>query len=99
MYRTHSIRTTNTSTRDSPRQRRIDDARKTFTSTVGKTDILPATVFRKGIIIVSLKEGIIQEQDTLKEVHQGEHLEPSKSLTTPSPASFPIELQLEAQNK
>jgi hypothetical protein len=59
MYRTHSIRITNTSIRESPRQRRIEDTRKVFASTMGKDDILPATVIRKRITIASLKEGII----------------------------------------
>jgi hypothetical protein len=61
MYGTHSVRITNTSTRDFPRQRRIEDAMKAFASIVGKEDILPATVIRKRIIIASLEQGTIQE--------------------------------------
>jgi hypothetical protein len=73
MCRTHGVRITNTNIRDFHRQRRIDDARKAFTSTVRKGNIWPATVIRKRTTIVSLEEGIIQEQDALKEEHQGEH--------------------------
>jgi signal transduction histidine kinase len=69
MYTTHSIRITNTSTRDSPRQRRIEDTRRAFASTVGKEDILPATAIRKRITIASLEEGTIQDQDAMKEEH------------------------------
>jgi hypothetical protein len=47
MYRTHSIRITNTSTRTSPRQRRIEDVKKAFASSVGKKDISPVTVIKK----------------------------------------------------
>jgi hypothetical protein len=96
MHRTHSIRTTNTSTRDSPRQRRIEDAKNAFTSTVGKEDILQATVIRNRITIASLEEEIIQEQNTSKQEYQGEHSELSRSLTTLSPAFRPIESYSEA---
>jgi hypothetical protein len=37
----------NISTRDSPRQRRIEGLRKAFATTVGKENIRPATVIRK----------------------------------------------------
>jgi hypothetical protein len=59
MHRTHSIRTINNITRNSPRQRRIEDVKKDFASTVRKEDILPATVISKRTIIVSLEEGTI----------------------------------------
>jgi hypothetical protein len=87
MYRTNSIRITNTNTGDPLQLRRIEDEGKAIASTVGKEDILPATVIRKRAIIVSLKEGIIQEQDTSKAEHQGEHSQLSRSLTMPLPAS------------
>jgi hypothetical protein len=91
MHRTHSVRITNTSTRDSPRLRSIEVVKKAFASTVGKEDISPATAIRRRITIASLEEEITQEQDASKEEHQGEHSEPSRSLTTLSPASPPIE--------
>jgi hypothetical protein len=61
LYFLRSITITNSSTRDSPRQRRIDDVKKAFTSSIGKEDILLATVTRKRITIASLEEEIIQE--------------------------------------
>jgi hypothetical protein len=99
MHRTHSIRITNTSTRDSLRQRRIEDVRNAFASTMGKEDILPATVIRKRTTIASLEEAIIQEQNTLKEGHQGEDSEWSRSSISLSPASPPIESHPEAQSR
>jgi hypothetical protein len=59
MQRTLSVRTTNISTRDFPKQRRIKDVRKAFVSTVGKGDTSPATAIRKRIIIVSSEEETI----------------------------------------
>jgi hypothetical protein len=59
MHRTYSIRTINTSTRESPRQRRIQGTRKTFASSVGKEDILPTTATRKRIFMVCLEEKTI----------------------------------------
>jgi hypothetical protein len=47
MHRTHSVRITNTSTIDSFRQRRIENPKKALASTLGKKDMLPATVIRK----------------------------------------------------
>jgi hypothetical protein len=99
MHTTHSIKTTNTSTIDCPRSRRIEDARKALAFTIGKKDILPVTAIRKRTIIVSLEEGTIQEQDVLKEVHQGEHSEPSRSFTTLLLVSPLIESHLETQSK
>jgi hypothetical protein len=99
MCRTHSVRITNTSARDSPRQRRIKDTKKALTSTVGKEDISPATVIRNRTTIASLKEEIIQEQDNLKEEHQGKHSELSRNSTTLSPASLSIKSHPEAQSR
>jgi hypothetical protein len=96
ILKTHSVRITNTSTRDSPRQRTIEDAKKALTSKVGKEDILPATIIRKRITIASLEEEIIQEQDSSKVEPQGDHSELSRSLSTLSPTSFPIKLHPQA---
>jgi hypothetical protein len=99
MYRTHNIRITNLSTRGSPSQRKIEDTRRAFASTVGKKDTLPATAIRKITFRVSLEEGTIQEQDASKEAHQGEHSELSRTLTTPSLVFPSIKSHLEEQNK
>jgi hypothetical protein len=61
MHRTHSVRITNTYTRDVFRQRRKETIRKAFASTMGRENILPATAIRKGTTIASLEEGINQE--------------------------------------
>jgi hypothetical protein len=66
---------------------------------VGKEDISTATVIRQRTIIGSLKEEIIQEQDTSKEEYSGEHSELSRSLTTLLLVFPPIKPHLEEQNK
>jgi Zn-dependent M32 family carboxypeptidase len=70
MYTTYSIRTIYTITYDSPRQRRIDDVKKAFASTMGKKDISPVTGFRKRIFKVSLEGGIVHEYNASKEEHK-----------------------------
>jgi hypothetical protein len=71
--------------------------KKSFANRMGKQDILPATVIRKRMTIISLKEEIMQDQDALKEEDQGEHVELSLSLITPLPGSPPIESHLQAK--
>jgi hypothetical protein len=66
---------------------------------VGKKYTLPITVIRKRIIKVSLEEEIIQEEDALKVVYKGEHLELGRSLRTPSPTTSPIRSHPEKQKK
>jgi hypothetical protein len=61
MHKIYSVRITNTSTRDFPRQKQISNPKKAFASIVGKEDILPATAIRKRTIIASLEEEIIRE--------------------------------------
>jgi hypothetical protein len=73
IHKTYNIRTTNISTSDSPRERRIKDIRKAFVSTMGKENTSPATAFRKQTIIVTLEKETISEQDASKEAHSGEH--------------------------
>jgi hypothetical protein len=59
----------NISTRDSPKQRRIEDTKKAIVSTMEMENTLQVSAIRKGTIIVSLEEGTIQEQDILNEAH------------------------------
>jgi hypothetical protein len=59
MYRTNRIGTTNISTRNSLRQRRMKDVRKNFTYTVGKEDTLLTTAIGKITPKVSLEERAI----------------------------------------
>jgi hypothetical protein len=88
----------NISTKDSPRQKMIEDVRKDFASTMGKEVPSPATAIKgRRPIIVSLKVGTTQVPDTSKEVHQGEQSE--LSLITSFLVSHPIELHLRAQKR
>jgi hypothetical protein len=99
MHRTHYIRITNNSTRNYHRLRRTEDEGNAFVCTMGKEDTSLATAIRKRTTISSLGEEISQEQDTVKEELQGEHSESSRSWTTLSPVSPPIESHPEVQSK
>jgi hypothetical protein len=77
----------------------MEDTKKVFAFTLGKENILPATVIRKRTTIASLEERIIQEQDALKEEQQGQHSEPSRSSTTLLLVFSPIESHLAVQSR
>jgi hypothetical protein len=66
MFRTYSIRRTSSSTRDSLKQRKTEDARKAFACTVGKGDTLSITAIRRRITIASLKEELIEGEHVLE---------------------------------